>query len=156
MTDNRNLLKLIPEQREDFTTLGAFTNPACRRCVSRATHPGFGRWHYVSRDCQKSKNQFAHHCPLEDAVRTRRIDGLGRPSSGQQAACSDAEGASTRDPASAAKARGRQHALVLPETGERVGAQQVHGAEDSGPSATETAPTGTVYCPQRSGFCNQS
>ena len=38
------------------------------------------------------------------------------------------------------------------ETGERVGAQQVHGAEDSGPSATETAPTGTVYGQQRSGF----
>jgi Transposase DDE domain group 1 len=34
----------------------------------------------------------------------------------------------------------------------RVSAQQVHGAADSGPSATETAPTGTVYGQQQSGF----
>src|SRR6202034_21547 len=100
----------------------------------------------------ESKNQFAHHRPLEDAVRTRRIGGLGGPSSGQQATCRHAEGASPRDPASAAKAGGRQHALVLPETGERVGPEQVHGAADSSASATETAPTGTIYGQQRSGF----
>src|SRR3984957_19626269 len=141
MTDNRSLLKLMPEQREDLQrlmgdnhtsrpermldarqTLGAITNPACRRCVSRATHPGFGRWHYVSRDCQKSENQFAHHRPLEDAVRTRGLGRLRGPSSGQQAACRNAEGASPGNPASAAKARGRQYALVLSETGEGVGA----------------------------------
>ena len=38
-----------------------------------------------------------------------------------------------------------KHALVLPETGERVGPEQVHGAADSSASATETAPTGTIY-----------
>src|SRR5215813_10759887 len=85
-------------------------------------------------------------------LRTRRIGGLGRPSSGQQATCRNAEGASPRDPASATKAGGRQHALVLPETGPGVGAQQVHGAANSGPSPTETPPTGTVYGQQRSGF----
>src|SRR3984893_18053311 len=142
--EKSKLAKTYSRTQRRLTTLGAFPNPACRRCVSRATHPGFGRWHYVSRDCQKSKNQFAHHRPLEDAVRTRRIGGVGRPSSGQPAACRDAEGASTRDPASAAKARGQQHALVLPETGERVGAQQVHGAEDSGPRATESTPTDII------------
>jgi len=26
--------------------LGAITNPACRRCVPGATHPGLGRWQY--------------------------------------------------------------------------------------------------------------
>jgi len=48
------------------------------------------------------------------------MGGLGRPSSGKQAACRNPEGASPRDPASATKAGGRQHALVLPETGQEL------------------------------------
>jgi len=118
MTDNRCLLKLMPEQREDLhrwaqsRTLPAGDVFRARLILALADGSTY-------REIARSlKNQFAHHRALEDALRTRRIGGLGRPSSGQQAAGSDAEGAGPRDPASAATTRGRQHPLVLPETGE--------------------------------------
>ena len=138
------MLKLIPEQREDLQrwahsrTLPAGDVFRARLILALADGTTYRE---IARSLKTSLPTIARWKMRFE----RRIGGLGRPSSGQQAAGSDAEGASPRDPASAATTRGRQHALVLPETGERVGAQQVHGAADSGPSATETAPTGTVY-----------
>src|ERR1700688_2488140 len=125
--------------------LGAVTNPARRGCIPRTTHPGCGQWGDLSGNCENPENEWPDHCPLEDALRTGRYGGLRRPSSGQQTAFGHARRAGAGDRASAAETGRLQHPLVLPKTGEPVGSQQVYGAANSVPGATETAPTGTVY-----------
>jgi hypothetical protein len=142
MTDNRSLLKLTPEQREDL-----------QRWAQSRTLPAGDVFRARLILALADGNTYRE---IARSLKTGRIGGLGGPSSGQQAACRNADHPGTRDPASAAKAWGREHALVLQETSSGVGAQQVHGTADSGPSPTETAPTGTVYGQQRSGFRKQS
>ena len=121
MTDNRSLLKLIPEQKEDLQRWAqSRTLPAgdvFRARLILALADG-ATYREIARTLKTSVPTIARW-----KMRFERdgIGGLGRPSSWQQAACRNAHGASPRDPASAAKARGRQHALVLPETGEPVG-----------------------------------
>src|ERR1039457_6092733 len=128
MTDNRSLLKLTAEQRQELGRWAqSRTLPAgdvFRAGLIMALADGI-RYREIARSLKTSGPTIARW----KARVIRRLQ--QKPGDGS-------------------------NPLVLPETGQRVGAQQVHRTADSGSGPTETASAATVYGQQRSGFRGQS
>jgi len=144
MTDNRNLLKLTDEQRQELRrwaqsrTLPAGDVFRARLILALGTGASYRE---VAKSLKTSGPTIARWKMRFEQDGMAGLEGRHHGSKPRSAT----PGAGAGDPASAAETGRRQHPLVLPKTGEPVGSQQVHGAADSGPGATETAPTGTVY-----------
>jgi len=84
MTDNRNLLVLTSEEKQDLEC-----GPSRGLCPPGTCSEYDSSWHWprpeLSRDCERHANQCGHHRTLENTLRAGSVDRTGRRASGQQA-----------------------------------------------------------------------